>query len=87
MSVWSTDSQRLDLYRDIYLLGLSLHKLLLPDSPKQYLACNNEMVDEEFADGWDEVAIICRWPVVEDDVELPDLHQKQIGKIKKWHLG
>jgi hypothetical protein len=87
MSVWTSDSQRLDLYRDVYLLGPKMFNQILDKPPKSYMKCSPLMVSDDFGEDWEEVAVECKWPVVEEDVVLPEEHEGRFDKVQKWHLG
>jgi len=87
MSVWSSDSQRLDLYKSIWQLGPKMFSQIVTKPPSAYLECNSDMVSQAFEESWDAVAAECAWPVVDDDIELPEDEIPYYTAVKHWHTG
>lgn len=87
MSVWASDSQKLDLVRLIYSLGPSVSSKLLPAKPSDYLGCHPKVTHPDAKDDWDEVALLGKWDLApEGPRDIEDVAE-YFSAYKKITLG
>lgn len=87
MSVWTADSQRVDLLKRIYNLGEPLNKILLPERPSDYLGCEPRLIHPAARDDWDDLAQLARWGLDPDGPEDSDLIAAFFQDHRKVTLG
>lgn len=87
MSVWASDSQKLDLCKLIYALGPTVASKLLPERPSLYLGCHPKVTHPDAKDDWDEIALLGKWDLApEGPRDIEDL-EAYFSSYKKVSLG